>query len=77
MAAREGALFAFARTYAVGEVAREHYATEPGTAPRPLVETYVEALGQGQQFYASHAAQIEEQARALDSHRLLQFVRSQ
>lgn len=76
-AADEGALFAFARTYAVGEVAREHYAAGHGMAPRPLVEAYVEALGCGQQLYSSHAAQIEAQARALDAHRLLQFVRSQ
>lgn len=77
VAAREGALFAFARTYAVGEVARRHYATEPGTVTRPLVEEYVEALARGQKLHASHATQIEAQARALDGHRLLQFVRSQ
>ena len=76
-AAREGSLFAFARTYAVGEVAREQYASRPGTTLRPLLEAYVEALGRGQQLYASHAVQIEAQASALDSRRLLQFVRSQ
>ena len=65
------------RTYAVGEVARRHYATEPGTVTRPLVEEYVEALARGQKLHASHATQIEAQARALDGHRLLQFVRSQ
>ena len=77
VAVGEGALFAFARTYAVGEAAREHFASAPGSAPRPLVEAYVQALGRGQQLYASHATQIEAQARALDAHRLLQFVRSQ
>lgn len=76
-AAQEGELLAFARTYAVGEVARQRYAAMPGTAPPALVEAYVEALARGQKLHASHATQIEAQARALDGHRLLQFVRSQ
>jgi uncharacterized protein (DUF697 family) len=76
-AAQEGALLAFAKTYAIGEAARRHYASAAGPAPTPLVEAYVEALALGQELYAGSVEQIEAQAREFDGRRLLQFVRSQ
>jgi uncharacterized protein (DUF697 family) len=76
-AAREGALLAFAKTYAVGEVARRHYASAGGPVPRSLVEEYVEALARGQELFDGCIEQVEAHLREVEGPRLLQFVRSQ
>ncbi|HTN48285.1 MAG TPA: DUF533 domain-containing protein [Burkholderiaceae bacterium] len=70
-----GALFSFATTYAIGEVARRYYAGSRTMSTALLQQTFVELLQKGKALQAQYLPQIEEQARRLDPSKILQLLR--
>ncbi len=72
-----GAAFSFATTYALGQVARRYYAGGRTMNAEVLKQTFADLLQQGRALQARYVPQIEQQARAIDVGRLVQFVRGQ
>ena len=70
-----GAAFSFATTYAIGQVARRYYAGGRTMNAELLKQAFGDLLQQGRTLQAGYAPQIEQQARAIDVGRLVQFVR--
>jgi uncharacterized protein (DUF697 family) len=70
-----GAVFSFATTYAIGEVARRYYAGGRVMSPELLQRAFADLLSQGKALQAQYWPQIEQQARTLDPTRILQLVR--
>jgi uncharacterized protein (DUF697 family)/tellurite resistance protein len=70
-----GAAFSFATTYAIGQVARRYYAGGRTMNAELLKQAFGDLLQQGRTLQARYAPQIEQQARAIDVGRLVQFVR--
>ena len=71
-----GAVFSFATTYAIGEVARRYYAGGRVMSADLLKRTFSEVLSQGKALQAQYLPQIEQQARTLDVSRIVQLVRN-
>ena len=71
-----GAVFSFATTYAIGEVARRYYAGGRVMSADLLKRTFSEMLSQGKAMQAQYLPQIEQQARTLDVSRIVQMVRN-
>ncbi|HSQ10150.1 MAG TPA: DUF533 domain-containing protein [Burkholderiaceae bacterium] len=71
-----GAMFSFATTYAIGEVARRYYAGGRVMSADLLKRTFSELLSQGKAMQAQYLPQIEQQARTLDVSRIVQMVRN-
>jgi uncharacterized protein (DUF697 family)/tellurite resistance protein len=70
-----GAAFSFATTYAIGHVARRYYADGRTMSAELLKQAFGDLLQQGRALQARYVPQIEQQARAIDVGRLVQFVR--
>jgi uncharacterized protein (DUF697 family)/tellurite resistance protein len=70
-----GALFSFATTYAIGEVARRYYAGGRVMSADLLKRTFADMLSQGKSLQTQYLPQIEQQARTLDVSRIVQMVR--
>jgi uncharacterized protein (DUF697 family)/tellurite resistance protein len=70
-----GALFSFATTYAIGEVARRYYAGGRVMSADLLRRTFTELLAQGKDLQTQYLPQIQQQARTVDPARILQMVR--
>lgn len=70
-----GVAFSFATTYAIGEVARRYYAGGREMSVDLLKRTFGELLSQGRALQAQYWPQIEQQARSLDTARIVQLVR--
>ena len=71
-----GAVFSFATTYAIGEVARRYYAGGRVMSAELLKRTFSEMLSQGKAMQAQYLPQIEQQVRTLDVSRIVQMVRN-
>lgn len=71
-----GAVFSFATTYAIGEVARRYYAGGRVMSADLLKRTFADLLSQGKALQAQYRPQIEQQARSLDPAKIVQLVRS-
>ena len=70
-----GAAFSFATTYAIGHVAQRYYAGGRTMNAELLKQAFGDLLQQGRALQARYVPQIEQQARAIDVGRLVQFVR--
>ena len=71
-----GAAFSFATTYALGQLARRYYAQGRTMNAQVLRSTYADLFERARSLQASHAPQIEAQARSLRPQDLLSLVRS-
>jgi uncharacterized protein (DUF697 family)/tellurite resistance protein len=71
-----GAAFSFATTYALGQLARRYYAQGRTMDAQLLRSTYADLFARARSLQASHAPQIEAQARSLRPQDLLSLVRS-
>ena len=65
----------FASTYALGHVARRYYAGGRVLSAQMLKDTYAATLQQAQGLQAQYLPQMREQARTLDTGKLLAMVR--
>ncbi len=65
----------FATTYALGHVARRYYAGGRVLSTQMLKDTYAGLLQQAQGLQAQHLPAMREQARTLDTGKLLAMVR--
>ena len=70
-----GVAFSFATTYAIGQVARRYYAGGRTMNAELLRQAFDDLLQQGRALQARYMPQIEQQARAIDVGRLVQFVK--
>jgi uncharacterized protein (DUF697 family)/tellurite resistance protein len=70
-----GAMFSFATTYAIGQVARRYYAGGRSMSSELIRSTFADMLAQGKALQAKYLPQIRQQAQSLDATRLLQLVR--
>jgi len=70
-----GAVFSFATTYAIGQVARRYYAGGRTMSAELIRSTFSEMLEQGKTLQAKYLPQIRQQAQSLDPARLLQLAR--
>lgn len=70
-----GAMFSFATTYAIGQVARRYYAGGRTMSTELIRSTFADMLAQGKALQAKYLPQIQQQAGALDATRLVQLVR--
>jgi uncharacterized protein (DUF697 family)/tellurite resistance protein len=73
--AATGAMFSFATTYAIGQVARRYYADGRVMSAELIRRTFTEMLVQGKALQAEYWPQIQQQARTLDAGRILHMVR--
>jgi len=71
-----GAAFAFATTYALGQVAKRYYAGGRKIDAAGLKQTFTSVLGEAKQLQGQYTGQIAEQARTLDVSKLLTMVKS-
>lgn len=71
-----GAVFSFATTYAIGQVARRYYAGGRTMSTELIRSTFADMLAQGKALQAKYLPQIRQQAQSLDPARLLQLVRA-
>ena len=71
-----GVAFSFATTYAIGQVARRYYAGGRTMNAELLRQAFDDLLQQGRALQARYGPQIEQQARAIDVGRLVQFVKA-
>ena len=71
-----GATFAFATTYALGQVAKRYYAGGRKIDAAGLKQTFTSVLGEAKQLQGQYTGQIAEQARTLDVSKLLTMVKS-
>ena len=71
-----GVAFSFATTYAIGQVARRYYAGGRTMNAELLRQAFGDLLQQGRALQARYGPQIEQQARAIDVGRLVQFVKA-
>ena len=71
-----GVAFSFATTYAIGQVARRYYAGGRTMNAELLRQAFDDLLQQGRAVQARYVPKIEEQARAIDVGRLVQFVKA-
>ena len=71
-----GVAFSFATTYAIGQVARRYYAGGRTMNAELLRQAFDDFLEQGRALQARYVPQIEQQARAIDVGRLVQFVKA-
>ena len=71
-----GVAFSFATTYAIGQVARRYYAGGRTMNAELLRQAFDDLLQQGRALQARYVPQIEQQARAIDVGRLVQFVKA-
>ena len=70
-----GAMFSFATTYAIGQVARRYYAGGRVMSAELIERTFKDMLTQGKALQAEYWPQIQQQARTLDAARIVQMVR--
>jgi len=70
-----GAMFSFATTYAIGQVARRYYAGGRVMSAELIQRTFTDMLAQGKALQTEYWPQIQQQARTLDAGRILQMVR--
>jgi uncharacterized protein (DUF697 family)/tellurite resistance protein len=66
---------AFATTYAVGQVARDYYASGRRTDPARLKAVFQRMLEEARTLAGGYAGQIAEKARTLDTARLAELVK--
>ena len=71
-----GVAFSFATTYAIGQLARRYYAGGRTMNAELLRQAFDDLLQQGRALQARYVPQIEQQARAIDVGRLVQFVKA-
>jgi uncharacterized protein (DUF697 family)/tellurite resistance protein len=70
-----GAMFSFATTYAIGQVARRYYASGRTMSTDLLRTAFADMLEQGKTLQATYLPQIRQRARTLDPAQLVQLVR--
>ncbi len=73
--AATGMAFSFATTYALGQVAKRHYAGGRVMSTALLRESFQNLLGPARQMQAQYLPQIEQQARSLDMGQVMNLVR--
>lgn len=71
-----GAAFAFATTYALGQLAKRYYAGGRQMNTALLQSTYQSLLGEAKQLQQQNASQIREKARTLDVGQVMSMVRN-
>jgi len=70
-----GAAFAFATTYALGQVAKRYYAGGRTIDTAGLQQAFSQMLGQAKQMQGQYTAQITEQARTLDLSKVMSAIK--
>ena len=73
--AATGAAFSFATTYALGQLAKRHYAGGRQMNAALLRETFQQLLGSARQLQAQYLPQIEQQARQLDAGKIVAMIK--
>lgn len=73
--AATGAAFSFATTYALGQLAKRHYAGGRQMNAALLRETFQQLLGSARQLQAQYLPQIEQQARQLDPGKIVAMIK--
>ncbi len=73
--AATGAAFSFATTYALGHVARRHYASGRRMDMALLKQAFADMLGEGKRLQAQYAPKIADRARTLDAAKIVDMVR--
>ena len=69
-----GSAFAFATTYALGQVARRYYASGRILSAEQLKETFSSMLAEGRSLQGRHSAEIYQQSRQVNVSDLLPLV---
>ncbi len=75
--AATGMAFSFATTYALGQLAKRHYAGGRQMDAAVLRDTFQSLLGPAKQMQAQYLPQIEARARTLDMGQVMNMVRGQ
>jgi len=70
-----GAVFSFATTYALGQLAKRYYAGGRQMNTALIQQTYQSLLGQAKQLQGQYSPEIEQRARTLDAGQVMQMVR--
>ncbi|MDA7419143.1 DUF533 domain-containing protein [Xenophilus arseniciresistens] len=65
----------FATTYALGHVAKRYYGGGRQLSTQMLKDSYARVVAQGQQLHATYLPQMQEQARTLDTAKVMAMVR--
>ena len=65
----------FASTYALGHVAKRYYASGRQLSTQMLKDSFASVVQQGQQLQTRYLPQIQEQARTLDTAKVMAMVR--
>jgi uncharacterized protein (DUF697 family)/tellurite resistance protein len=73
--AATGMAFSFATTYALGQVAKRHYAGGRVMSTALLRHTFQDLLGPAKQMQTQYLPQIQQQARSLDMAQVMNLVR--
>jgi uncharacterized protein (DUF697 family)/tellurite resistance protein len=73
--AATGVAFSFATTYALGHVAKRHYAGGRVMSTALLRQTFQDLLGPAKQMQTQYLPQIQQQARSLDMAQVMNLVR--
>jgi uncharacterized protein (DUF697 family)/tellurite resistance protein len=71
-----GAVFSFATTYALGQLAKRYYAGGRQMNTALIQQTYQSLLGQAKQLQGQYSPEIEQKARTLDAGQVMQMVRA-
>ena len=71
-----GMAFSFSTTWAIGQVARRYYAGGRTMDAELLKETFAAMMDEAKALQSRHAPQIAQQAKSIDTGKLLELVRS-
>jgi uncharacterized protein (DUF697 family)/tellurite resistance protein len=72
-----GSALSFATTYALGQVAKQYYASGRRIDAAQLQQVFASMLQEAKAMQASYAGDIQQKARTLDTRQLLGLVREQ
>jgi uncharacterized protein (DUF697 family) len=72
-----GSAFSFATTYALGEVAKQYYASGRQIDTAQLKQAFASMLQDAKGLQARYAGDIQQKARTIDTRQLLGLVRQQ
>lgn len=73
--AATGAAFSFATTYALGHLAKRHYASGRQMTTATLKDTFASLKDRATQLQGQYAPQIQQQARTLDAGSVMRLVK--
>jgi len=71
-----GAAFAFAGTYAIGQLANRYYAGGRKMDTAVLRDTYARLLTEGKSLFGQHAGAVQSRARTLNPADVIDLVRN-